>query len=101
MSEDASPLHQLTTDIDEAISSIQVLGERVQTLESKIRTDRVEFLAFRSSVKRTLGREIRIRERRARVSLPNNILSVIKERGVAGGVQNASALVGRAGSREA
>ena len=78
MSGNASP-YEILTVLDKATSAIKVLGERVQTLESRINRDRVEFLAFRSSVERGLALETRLREERARVSSPPDVLAVVEK----------------------
>ena len=76
MSEDTARIQLLTTDLDEALSSIESLQERVRTLESALRADRAEFINFRTWAERTLGNESRTRERRARKTSVPEILSV-------------------------
>ena len=60
MSGNASP-YEILTIVDKATSAIKVLGERVQTLESRLNRTRVEFLAFRYSVDRDSALDTRLR----------------------------------------
>ena len=76
MIEEDSRIELLTTDLDEALSSIEGLQERVRILEETVRADRAEFLNFRTWAERTLGNEGRTRERRARKTPDSEILSV-------------------------
>ena len=78
MSDDSSCIHNLASDIDGAVASVKGLQERVEILESKIRTDRVEFLTFRERTERILGCETRKRKRRA-PSSPTETLTVETE----------------------
>ena len=76
MSEDAPRIQLLTMDIDEALSSIQGLQERVRNLEADTRVNLSKFLAFRTWAEQTLSLETHTRERRARTSSVTDILSV-------------------------
>ena len=76
MPEDTPRIQLLTMDIDEALSSVKGLQERIRALEATTCDDCAKFLAFRTWSEQTLGRKTRTHERCALASIITYIFSV-------------------------